>query len=371
MSLDSEYTCEVVKIVELAKHPAADKLQIARFATSSGITSYVCVVRIGDFREGDLAEYFGVDCLIPPGHEQFRFLFKDENATKPHRVRACRLRGIYSEGILLPLYVQATLGDELSDVYSITQWKPLAERNPGPTEKNTAVRGKAVYLGPDYSVLSLKKCPSAFEPGEFVIATEKLHGANLRCVWKSGWLGSSFYVGSHHSNKTARPQGIWQNVKYYFRKALGLTTRVTTGNHHYGTSVWWDTCERMGIAKKIKNYPNYVFYGELYGPGIQANYDYGLAEPSIAFYDIYDLDKQDWLDGGSVRCVLYNCGLPTPDILYAGKYDDEVIKEIAEGVSCVDGKTQREGTVVSRGIGKRLKAKLVSQGYLLQKDPRD
>lgn len=372
MSNESEYICEVVKVIELKKHPGADRLEIASIATSCGPTSHTIIVRVGDFKEGDLAEYFGVDCVIPPGHEQFGFLFTSK--TTPHRVRAQRLRGIYSEGILLPLYVSAEFGDDLSDVYSINQWVPLIERNQskGPTPPDTTVRGKAVYLGPDYSVLSLKKLPNVFEPGEAVVVTEKMHGSNFRCAWKSGWFGKTFYVGSHHANKTPRPEGIWNQVKHFFRKAWrGDTATGVEGNHYYKTNIWWETCQRLNIAKRISGYPNYVFYGELIGPGIQHNYSYTLTRHEILFYDVYDLNTRSWLTDWETANVLADCMLPVPYIWYIGDYDAEVVRELAEGLSAVDGKTQKEGVVVSRLNGPRLKAKLVSQGYLLQKDDRD
>lgn len=369
----SEFICEVVKVVELKKHPGADKLEIATIATTAGVAGYTCVVRKGDFKEGDLAEYFGIDCVIPLGsdcHEQFRFLDPTGTKTK-HRVRAIRLRGLYSEGLLLPTRLASTLGDDLAVSYGIEKWVPVSERfNTGPTPPGTP-KIKRINLGPDYSVLSLKKCPYTYEPGETVVVTEKLHGSNFRCAWLSSWFGKTFVVGSHHTVKSVT-QKWWQKVLGFISRPKTWFSRRSK-NHYYSKDVWTEAAHRLRLDDLTKNYPDYVFYGELVGPGIQQNYDYGLKETTVYFYDVYDLNNNRWCTDYETSCILADCDLLRPYVWYLGAYDDTLIKELAEGKSAVDGSTQKEGVVVSR-FGhrqERCKAKVVSQGYLLQKDDRD
>lgn len=79
---------EVVRVGAIEKHPNADTLGITR------VFGYPVIVKLGDFREGDLAAYVPVDTVMPEG-EEWAFLGKS-----PRRVCAKRLRGVFSMGML-------------------------------------------------------------------------------------------------------------------------------------------------------------------------------------------------------------------------------------------------------------------------------
>ena len=85
----SDFNCEVVRVRDVQKHPDADTLMVA---TANGNP---VIFRTGDYAEGDLAAYVPVDAIVPEG-ERFAFLGKHR------RIRAKRLRGIFSMGLLTP-----------------------------------------------------------------------------------------------------------------------------------------------------------------------------------------------------------------------------------------------------------------------------
>src|SRR5690242_2187618 len=104
-STDTEFSAEVVVIHKVQPHPNADRLEIATFEMKgSGPSSYEVVVGKDEFRPGDLASYFSVDCVLPTDHPSFAFLKqRADGANKTHfRLKAARLRGVFSQGLLVP-----------------------------------------------------------------------------------------------------------------------------------------------------------------------------------------------------------------------------------------------------------------------------
>lgn len=346
MSSNSEFICEVVKIIELTKHPGADKLSLAKIQTKHGRADYTIVVRTGDFKEGQLAAYVGVDSVIPRGAPGFDFLFTGDRNT--HRVKAARLRGIFSEGILVAAPKGCALGHELAEEWAISKYEPYT---PGePTQPST--KKKRNHPGwPDYSVLSLKKVPGYFQPGGCVEIREKIHGSNVRCGWHKG----QFVVGSHHAIKT--------DIRPWYRRWWDVIRgRRLKISNYYGDDVWTKTVAKY--AEVMKKYPHLVFYGEIYGPGIQ-DLTYDRATVDVVFFAIWDSKKKVWLDMDERNLVFYSLGLSQPPILFHGMWDGDLekIKHLAEGKSMLASHV-REGFVVNMGAAQ---AKYVGQGYLTRK----
>ena len=244
----TEFICEVVRISQVNKHPGADRLDVVQFEGANGPMAYTCVTQHGAFRPGDLAGYLGVDCLIPRGgadHELFDFLFErpESKSKNVHRLRAARLRGVYSEGLLVPVAHSAVLGQDLSERWGVQYYgapsaedeakaglKPARESRESrvPWFRRLLLRLANVQDNtmngrmPVYGVASLRKVPNLFTEGEQVLVTEKIHGANIRF----GWLDGRFVVGSHRAIKTDTRAGLrggWVSLAL----ALATTPRTT------------------------------------------------------------------------------------------------------------------------------------------------
>lgn len=364
MGNDTEYMCEVVQITEILPHLNADKLEIAHFKSKEGPTAYTCVVRKGTFKPGDYADYYGVDCVInlsniPPGLE-FLATMTSKNT---FRVKAARLRGVYSEGILVPQ--TQPFGTELGECYDVVYHSGAAldELNGGDStlSPKAAKKRKKVFLGPDYSVTSLRKVPRLFEEGEYVRITEKLHGSNFRCGWVRHGFRWQFVVGSHHTIKKP-PTSLWGALK----NAVGRVFKTAATSHYYGTNVWSEAAREHNLAKKTQQYRNYVFYGELYGHGIQ-ELDYGERRHKIRFFDIYDIEQRRFLLSFERETVLADCELDSVPLIYFGGYSEGYVKKLAEGLSLLPKANHiREGVVVeSLETTEWKKGKVVGEGYRL------
>lgn len=351
---DSEFTAEVVRIVEVVPHGNADKLEVAHFELKgSGPTVYDVVIQKGSYKCGDLAAYFSVDCILPLSHPDFSFLTSRlDGAGKTHyRLRAARLRGVFSQGLLVNAPAGAQFGDPMAESFGVTYYRAPEPVSTGPTAPTARPR---VQPMPEYSVESLKKVPRLFEEGELVVVTEKIHGCNFRCAWVRRKLfgipfGWKWVVGSHHAIKGDGRGGF------------------------YGEDVWIQAAEDYDLKDLLRAHKGFAFYGELYGytPGGKALQDLTYSVPPktarLAFFDVKKISGNEWLDASDRFRLLDELGLPSVPIVATDAYGPHMLAW-AEGKSVIDGKTQREGVVIEKLTGQRKKAKYVGQGYLTRKE---
>lgn len=94
--MSTEHDVQVVKIGLIRKHPDADALGVV------DVYGRPCVVRLEDWKSGDLAVYVPVDSMVPVADPRFAFLDRPGSPVDGYvRVRALRLRGIFSMGLLV------------------------------------------------------------------------------------------------------------------------------------------------------------------------------------------------------------------------------------------------------------------------------
>lgn len=358
-STDTEFTAEVVRVTQVLPHPNADRLEILRFEMAGiGETTYEVVSQKGSFAVGDLAAYFSVDCLLPTSHPDFAFLKGrlDGAGKDVFRLKAARLRGVFSQGLLVPCPAGMSFGEGCAEHFGVTYY-----RAPEPDSWSNApssTKKPRPQTFPIYGVDSLKKMPRLFEDGEPIVVTEKIHGTNFRFGWvRKRFLGIpygwKFVVGSHRVIKGDGSSG------------------------YYGEDVWMDAADRMDLARKTWDYRGYTFYGELYGHTYSGqkiqDLTYGRKPsdgPGLAVFDIRTPEGK-WMPFDERLWALVDCDLPDVPLMYIGNYDGEFVKSLAEGKSALDPKQIREGVVVESHfaplVGPRRKAKYVGEGYLTRK----
>lgn len=324
----SEFRVEVVEIGEIEKHPNADTL-----SKTMVLGGYPVLFKTGQFRPGDKAVYVSVDALVPLGREEFKFL--DDGCGKSRmRVRAKKLRGIFSMGLLIPAPAGVEVGTSLIDEFGVEKYLPASEREVlGGDAESPPLAGI-----PHYDLESIRKCRSFFRHGEEVVVTEKLHGTNARFVYHNGRL----YCSS----------------RKFFRKFRE-------------DSAWWRIAKKYELEHKLSGRPDFVFFGEVFGKGIQ-DLSYGTDSPIFNVFDIWDSADKRWLNWEEVKSMCAALKLETVPVLTTGPYDEEKIFALAEGKSSMANHV-REGVVVRAPIERfdhehqtRSVLKLVGQGYMLR-----
>ena len=325
----SNFIVEVVRIEKIEKHPNADLLGICKV-----FDGYQCVVRLEDWKKGDLAAYLPPDSVVP-NTEQFKFL---EGHLK---ISARRFRGEESYGMLIPAPEGSVVGDDVADILGIKHYDPelSAEINSAQGE----FQDPPPIDGVIYDIEPWQKYRNEFVEGEEVVITEKIHGANSRYTFQNGKM----YCGSHYQWKKIPEQGknLYWNVLEY--------------------CPWVEAFCRLN--------PDVILYGEIFG-AVQKGFNYGVTQECPYKFRAFDvfaagqfLDYDDALGGAKSDFLV--------PVLYRGPYSIEVMQKYVNGLSTIEGaKHIREGCVVkcikerySERLHGRLILKYVSIDYLEDK----
>jgi RNA ligase (TIGR02306 family) len=338
------------------EHPNADALELAQ------VGLYRAVVAKGAYRSGEFALYIPEQAVLPPELIEELGLTGRLAGSSADRVKAVRLRGELSQGLVCrPRALAATdleraakEGTDFAALLGITKWAP-----PVPTTMSGDVEA-APDLLPWVDIENLQRYPGIFEPGEPVVLTEKLHGTAclLTHVAADGkvLVSSKGFGGKGLALKEDERNLYWRAVRGHGVPEAAARLAAALG------------ATRVGI------------FGEVYGAGVQ-DLSYGTdvrtagAPPGYAVFDISaEIDGQvRWLDPAE---VLADGELPLVPRLFEGPYDLDVVLERASGRETVSGRAVhlREGVVIrpaaerySPVTGGRAIAKAVSPAYLTRK----
>jgi RNA ligase (TIGR02306 family) len=316
----STHRVEVIRIGEIEKHPNADSLGIVR------IYGYTCCVRLGDFQPGDLAAYIVPDSVVPDT-PAFAFL------QGHRRIKVRRLRGMYSQGLLVKAPEGACEGDDVAEVLGVTRYEPpCAVRTGGSAEPGPG------FFCPKYDVESWHRYKALLVEGEEIAVTEKIHGASARFTWANERL----YCGSRSEWLREASEVLW----------------------------WVAAAASPWIEEFARAHAGWVLYGEVFGR-VQ-DLRYGVqpgGKPRFLAFDIFDAAAGVWVPWTTLAQTL------PPEhrapVLHVGPYAEARAVELSRGKSLVPGADHiREGVVlqplrerIDGEIG-RVKLKVVSDEYL-------
>jgi RNA ligase (TIGR02306 family) len=363
----------VAKISEIKEIPGADNIE------QGLIGGWNCIIKKGEYTAGDLVVVATTDAVIP------QKLSDAMNVTnylrKGQRVRTVKLRGVYSECLIIPLKYAEKLthpkakwdeGTDMMDMLGIFKYEP-------PVKMVQLASGKKIryHENPNFLVYykfpNQKNVPDMFNENDIVEITRKIHGTNARYGivkknklslldkfkmavarkikpdWK--WCGYEFVVGSHNVEKGSDSQGF------------------------YDRNVWFDVEKKYEIKKRLWNYvkqyspedigSGVVVYGEIYGAGIQKGYDYGLTDIEFAGFDV--MKNGAYLNTQDCRIVVKHLlELPIVETLYEGRWNKDIQDKYVFNNFIEGTKIPHEGIVVKITTGERNKiSKIVNPDYLI------
>ncbi|AGS68586.1 RNA ligase (ATP) [Streptomyces collinus] len=343
-------TAEVLTVHD---HPDADALELAQ------VGLYRAVVAKGAYRTGEAAVYIPEQSVLPPVLIEELGLTGRLSGAGADRVRAVRLRGELSQGIVcrpkalagVDLARAAAEGTDFAEWLGITKWVP-----PIPPTMDGEVES-APDLLPWVDIENIQRYPDVFAPGEPVVLTEKLHGSACLLTYVAG--ADRVYVSSKGFG--AKSLALREDPRnLYWRAVRGHGVAEAAAR----------LAERLG-ARRIG------VFGEVYGAGVQ-DLAYGAdGRRETLGYAAFDVSAEidgtvRWLDPADVLAG----ELPLVPRLYAGPYDVERVLECASGRETVSGRGLhlREGVVIRPAVerysavtGGRAIAKAVSPAYLTRK----
>ncbi|MEH2022351.1 RNA ligase (ATP) [Nostoc sp.] len=324
----SIFKVEVVKINSINPHPNADRLDIASI---EGMGYQVIIVK-GNFHPGDLAFYFPIDSVIP---ENFLDKFGIRNYYSK-KLRAAKLRGIFSEGLLIPVgnNFMGNVGDDYTEYFGVTKYEyPIPQGMSGEVENFI---GHYKFPSPE----NLKRYKNILIEGEEVVVTEKLHGTNFTVLVDAD---GTTKIGSHNY--------FWKNSEV--NKIL-VYIRAYNENEAF---------------QKLP--PETQIFGEIYG--VQ-DIKYGLNNGKIGIAIFAVRRGSYFLNYNDFMAFCEEFALPRVPVLYIGAYTWEAVSQFNNANSVVSPNCIMEGVIVQPLIEKthpeigRVVLKLISDRYLLRKD---
>lgn len=168
----STHEVRIVKVGPVTPIEGADSIVLTM------IWDYPCVVKRGQFQEGDLAAFIEPDTKVPLNRIEFSFLDTGKGRDF-ERITTRRFRGQQSYGLLLPAPEGMVEGDNAWDHFGVERYEPPPPRGSlgGPTDAMSGLceTGPEVNA-PVYDLENIRKNNNILTPDDDVIYTEKLHG---------------------------------------------------------------------------------------------------------------------------------------------------------------------------------------------------
>lgn len=370
----STFAVSILPIKKLEKHPNADTLGLAY------IDDYVCIVGLNTFKEGDLVAYIPEGAVVP-----------DDVAAKlglagkiGNRLKAIKLRGIVSQGIVYPVKdntlelpngetVGVFEGQDVAEVLGITKYVP---------EIPASLSGEVFASDPRYTVRfdieNIKRHPSIIEPGEEVVFTEKIHGTFTQVVF----LPKAFIEkeGLDYQDTWSNDNGLLM-VGSKSLSGDGLMFKMNDANERnvYIRVVKDNDMLDMFTEQFGDRVEPVIMLGETFGADVQ-DLKYGYdhrGQSGFRAFAIYEGTRSRFrvMNSDDLDVVLSKMNITRVPVLYRGPFSKEVMLQYTEGKETVSGKEMhiREGIVIIPRKERydplfgRVILKSVSNEYLLRK----
>ncbi|MEU9364552.1 RNA ligase (ATP) [Streptomyces avermitilis] len=341
------------EVLTVHTHPNADALELAQ------VGLYRAVVAKGAYRTGETAVYIPEQSVLPAGLIEELGLTGRLAGSGADRVKAVRLRGELSQGIVCRPKALADVdlaravadGTDFAERLGITKWVP-----PIPPTMSGEIESVPDLLR-WVDIENIQRYPDIFTPGEPVVLTEKLHGTACLVTY----LADEGRVHVSSKGFGAKSLALKEDPRNLYWRAV----------HGHGVAqAAARLAERLG-ARRVG------IFGEVYGAGVQ-DLTYGAdGRRDTLGYAVFDVSAEidgevRWLDAAD----RLDGELPLVPRLYEGPYDIDRVLEIASGRETVSGRGLhlREGVVIrsaterrSPVTGGRAIAKAVSPAYLTRK----
>ena len=335
----------VRKIDEIRPIKDADAIEAAV------IGGWVVVIKKGEFKAGDLAVYLEIDSWVP--HAIAPFLSKGQepreyNGVKGERLRTVKLRGQVSQGLLLPIETAFPGSDhrfwwsqvnvDISERLGIQKWEA-----PIPAQLAGDVEGVFPTVIPKTDQERIQNLTEELKTWQSNSAftwevTEKLDGSSM-----------TVFVHGEREGVCSRNWAL----------------KETAGN------TLWSVARRERLIEKVRQTGrNLALQGELIGEGIQGN-PYKIKGQDFLLFDIYDIDRGEYLGPFERRVFADTHGIKHVPVLATEMVIEEWVTGLltmADGVSTLNPKTNREGLVFKCNTFGGPSFKTISNRWLIKND---
>jgi len=325
-------------ISAVAPHSNADRLELAT------VLGWQTIVKRGEFKVGDRVVLVVIDTILPDA-EWSEFL---KDGDKPIRLKTIRLRGEWSQGLVLPLSVLPEhmrtwqIGADVGGELGIKKY----EKEIPAQLSGTALGAFPTYVvsktDEDNALSNLDLVQHVLSLGP-VCVTQKLDGSSMTVIVEFKDLAPHVRVCSRN-----------------------LELADTDGNSFWRVARKLDFSDLAFAAARINSQP-IVLQGELMGPGIQGN-QLGLMEPELYLFQVRD--HGSWMTPNGVKMIAQLVGCKSVPVIDHHWKDASLhqLMMLADNQTLPNGKPA-EGIVVrpfytpASGTGRPLGFKIINRNY--------
>ena len=334
--------CPIVTVDAVDEHPDADKLELAT------VRGWTLVVAKDQWRAGDTAVYIPEQSVLPDALLDEMGMTGKLAGPEANRVKAIRLRGVMSQGLLLPMdsphmgaLESPQLGDDVSEQLGVVKWEPPIPEN------MVGLAAPALWSTGFGDIEHWQNHPDRFDPGEIVHIAEKLHG--VCCV-----LGYDLEHGPFVASK-----GVAGKLSFDIEHPDNEDNVYVKAWHQHGEIV-------EGLAREMGQ--KVAVIGEIVGPKIQ-DMNYGLPRPKFFMFDMKV--GGEWVDPVKVGQVAAELEIAHVPIVGHMPFDHDAVLKLAQQPSVIGGGL-REGVVVRPEVPRydlvgRVILRYINPAYLLRK----
>lgn len=341
VTLTERQLVTVETIADIRPIPDADAIEAAT------VRGWTVVVRKGEFTVGDRVLYFEIDSLLPLDDPWFAFLAprgeKVVDGLCYHRLKTARLRGCYSQGLVLPAaefdqlgYTDGTL-EQLQQRLGVIKYEPPVPTNAGD------------IIGEFPTHLASK--------------TDSERVQNLAAVWDvilaaGPWIPTEKVDGT---SMTVAQDNDGVSVS-------GRNWRIGDGDNLY-----WNAARESGLIDVLaENEHIAAIQCEIVGPGVQSD-PLRLGKVRVVVFDV--IGSKRWpLARGHWPAALLALAAPVYDLPMPAT-PDEAIAQVDGLKSRINPQRLAEGVVWHHSagyplpeLGYRSTWKAISNRYLLKNE---
>jgi len=328
-----------IEIIESVKdHPNADRLDLVE------VLGYQCVTEKGLYSAGDIICYTRTDTVLP--EEEWTEGYRKY---APKRVKAVRLRGFWSEGILVPLeFIQDKfdfgtgltklegflniIGSDISEIIGVKHYEP-------PIPQDLSAKGGLPYSIPKTDEKRAEEKKGRLPLGEKVDISLKIDGQSSTFFYN---LEEDYFgvTGRSMEYKEDTVNNYTQNAKKY-----DIENKLRA------------YCQEHGVSLALR--------GEQYGAGIQGseNNPHSKENLNLAIFSVYNITNACYENKDSdlyFENVAAELQIPTVPIVERDVVlTQELIDKYAKELKKLNGK-MFEGVVVKHSSGT---FKIINKNY--------
>ncbi len=294
------------------------------------VDGWSVVCQKGIHKVGDTVLYFELDSFLPESDKRFESFMKFGTRTFDgvlgHRIKTVRLKGVYSQGIIMPLSEFPEIDPEAynyetdySEAIGIVKWEAPQERGEGMGYQGDKKGDFPWFIrkSDQERIQNLYGKLSRTHLDEEFVGTLKMDGSSITVYFVEGDKYDNKGFGYCSRNQELKIPDLEEDYKLeeqgkFFQGAVKSDLFTKSKQLH----------EMFGSY--------YAIQGELVGAGIQGNFE-KFDTYQVFAYNIFDIEKQEYVDFNTFQRMAEAVDLQTVPVIYEAQHIlREPLKDILE-----------------------------------------